>query len=280
MDQPRKTSSKTSADGPVLFVMLIVIVGVATAATFRQWYPPVASEHGGGIDSMINYLLAATGVLFIVGHLALGYFVWRFSRQERATFRLASPAAERAWSLIPVILMAVIAEGGVFVLGLPVWGKLYATSAPETALTVEITGEQFGWNIRYPGRDGVFGRTDPKLIAADNKIGLDPADRAAADDIVLLGELALPVNRPVRLRLRSKDTLHSLFLPHHRIKQDLVPGMTIEIWFVPTQTGAYEIACAELCGLGHYQMRGALSVVEPAEFERWLADLPSFSRSQ
>lgn len=257
-----------------LAIWLVPILGVALAA--KGWLPPLASEHGAGIDRMIHYLLVTVGGLFVVAHVVFGYFVWRFSRESRVTFRLASPKAERRWSLIPIVLMTLIAEGGVFVLGLPVWAKFYAAAAPADAITVEVTAEQFAWNIRYPGQDGIFGRTDPHLISLDNPLGLDRNDPAARDDLVLQDLLYLPVNRPVRIRLRSKDTVHSFFLPHHRVKQDAVPGMTIEIWFVPTKVGTYEIACAELCGMFHFQMRGLLRVLPPEEFEKWRKEEPTY----
>jgi cytochrome c oxidase subunit II len=139
--------------------------------------------------------------------------------------------------------------------------------APADAFVVEITGQQFAWNVRYPGPDGIFGRTDPKLInpSAFNFIGLDKDDPAAQDDIVLQNQLVLPEGRPVRVRLRSLDVIHSFFLPNFRVKQDAMPGMTTETWFIPKQAGEYEIACAEHCGLGHYRMRGALFVVPPSD---------------
>lgn len=251
------------------FVILSIVV-VAAVVAARRWLPPLASEHGAGIDRMIHFLLVTVGALFVVGHAALGYFVWRFSREDRVTFRLPGSRTEKAWSALPVVVMAIIAEGGVLVLGLPVWGKIYASAAPPDAVAVEITGEQFVWTFRYPGPDGRYGRTDPKLIRDSNPLGMDAQDPAATDDIVETGELRVPVNRPVRVRLRSKDTLHSLFLPHFRIKQDAIPGMTVEIWFVPTREGEYEIACAELCGLGHYHMRGVLRVLPQDQFDEWL----------
>lgn len=270
--EEKSTQLRKPIEGLFLALVLFLIVIVAVGLAVKRWLPPLASEHGAGIDRMINYLVITVGALFVVGQVALGYLLWRFSRQERVTFRLASPQAERRWSLIPVIVLALIAEGGVLVLGLPVWGKFYGSPAPPEALVVEVTGEQFAWNIRYPGKDGIFGRTDPQLITDDNPLGLDNHDPAAKDDIVQLGVLYLPVNRPVRIRLRSKDTLHSFFLPNFRVKQDAVPGMTIEIWFVPTQVGQYEIACAELCGFGHFQMRGVLQVLPPEKFEQRLRE--------
>lgn len=264
--------SRNSLEGLFLALILFLLVTVAVWAAARKWLPPLASEHGAGIDLMIHYLLVTVGSLFVAGHVALGYFVWRFSRQDQVTCRLLSPKAEKIWSLIPVVLMALVAEGGIFVLGLPVWGKLYASATPPEAVTVEVTGEQFAWNFRYPGPDGIFGRTAPQLISEQNPLGRDTRDPAAKDDVVQPGELYAPVNKPLHLRLRSRDTLHSFFLPNLRIKQDAVPGMTIDIWFVPTQVGDFEIACAELCGLGHYQMRGLLRIVSQEKFESWLKE--------
>jgi len=251
-------------------IWLIPVAGVALAA--RSWLPPLASEHGAGIDLMIHYLLVTVGGLFVIGHVALGYFIWRFGRQARVSFRLTRFKTERRWSLIPVLVMALVAEGGILILGLPVWGKYYASAAPPEAEMVEVTGEQFAWNVRYPGKDGRFGRTDPKLITLDEPLGLDKTDAASRDDIVLLNEIRVPVNVPVRIRLRSKDTIHSFFLPNFRVKQDAVPGMTIEVWFVPTAVGTYELACAELCGFGHYEMRGLFHVLPRDEFQKWLSE--------
>ena len=255
-----------------LAVWLIPIAGVVLGA--RRWLPPLASEHGAGIDLMIHYLLITVGALFVIGHLALGYFIWRFGGQDRPSFRLPSFQTERRWSLIPVVVMALVAEGGILVLGLPVWGKFYASAAPPDAVTAEVTAEQFAWNIRYPGRDGVFGRTNPKLITLDDPLGLDKTDPAVKDDIVLLNEIRVPLNVPAHIRLRSKDTIHSFFLPNFRVKQDAVPGMTIDIWFVPTVAGTYEIACAELCGFGHSEMRGLFHVLPREEFQKWLSEQP------
>ncbi len=266
------TRSRRSIEGLLLALIFFIIAIVSIALAARRWLPPLASEHGAGIDLVIRYLVITVGSLFVVGHVVLGSFIWRFSRTGRVTHRLASRRAEKAWAIIPVVLMALVAEGGVLVLGLPVWGKFYGSPPPLEAIAIEVTGEQFAWNVRYPGKDGIFGRTDAKLITDENPLGLDNHDPAAKDDIVQLGVLYAPVNKPVRIRLRSKDTLHSFFLPHLRVKQDVVPGMTIEIWFVPTQLGEYELACAELCGFFHFQMRGVFRVITPEQFEQWLKE--------
>jgi cytochrome c oxidase subunit 2 len=137
---------------------------------------------------------------------------------------------------------------------------------------VEVVGRQFFWVVRYPGPDGQFGRTSPALINTDSPLGLDRGDPAAADDVVLLNEMQLPKGRPALVRLRSTDVIHSFWVPELRVKQNAVPGMEIDIWFTPTQVGSYELACNQICGLGHYRMRGLLGVSEEAEFERWLAE--------
>ncbi len=237
----------------------------------RRYLPPVASRHGEGIDVMLIYLLVTTGSMIVIGHLILGYFILRSSRAAAVSPELPGARAQRFWSVAPALVMTFVAEGGVLVLGIPVFDQI-TQAPPADSLVIEVTGEQFTWNVRYPGPDGKFGRTDPTLIDVDNPLGIDPSDPASADDIHQLALMYVPVNRPVHIRLRSKDVLHSFFLPYHRIKQDAVPGMTIDLWFVPTREGEFDIACAELCGFGHYQMRGFLHVVSDDEFQQWLSE--------
>ncbi|MFQ5739935.1 MAG: cytochrome c oxidase subunit II [Acidobacteriota bacterium] len=260
-----------------LVALAFGLYAIATVAWGgRGWLLPVASHHGAQIDRMMTYLLFTSGAILLAGHLVLGYFVWRFSGQRRVTKRMSGRKTERRWSFALGVVMALVAEGGVLVLGLPVFDEFYQTPPPSDAVQVEVTGEQFAWNFRYPGSDEKFGRSDPGLITLDNALGLDENDSAARDDLVLLGELFLPVNRAAHLRLRSKDVLHSFFLPHLRVKQDLVPGMTLHIWFRPTRVGTYEVACAELCGFGHFKMRGLLHVVTEEEFDQFLREEPPF----
>ena len=271
-------SKRRPVEGYLLALSMWAFAIVAIVVGARHWLPPLASEHGAGIDRMLNYTLATTGAFFVVGHIVLGYFVWRFGGQKRVSHRLASARTERRWTLVVVIVMAFVAEGGVMVLGLPVWGKLYGATPPD-AVMVELTGEQFAWNVRYPGKDGKFGRTNPKLIIDENPLGIDKNDPAAADDSFGLGRMVVPVNRPVHIRLRSKDTLHSFFLPNLRLKQDAVPGMTLDFWLRPTKLGEFEIACSQLCGFGHFGMRGLFQVVTQQEFDKWLSEQPTFAQN-
>jgi len=253
-----------------LFAVLLVIYGA------KQWYPPVASQHAPQVDRMMNYLLLTTGVMILIGHFVLGFFVWKFSRRRPVTQRVATAKTERRWSVAVGAIVALVAEGGVLYLGLPLWGQFYGMAAPADAVRIEVTAEEFSWNIRYPGQDGTFGRTQPELMSLNNPIGLDATDTAAKDDLLLLAEFYLPVDRPASIRLRSKDVLHSFYLPHFRVKQDAVPGMSIDIWFVPTKEGDYELVCTELCGFGHYQMRGLLHIVGEEEFRQFLTEEPPF----
>ena len=167
---------------------------------------------------------------------------------------------------------------------IPLWAARVDDRPPESeALVVQVTGEQFAWNIHYPGADRVFGRTDIKLLdLQSNPLGLDRSDPAAKDDVTTVNQLYLPVNKPIIVRLRSKDVIHSFGVPELRVKQDAVPGLTIPIWFIPTVTTAdmrtqkgnpefqYEIACAQLCGLGHARMRGFVTVQTAEEFQKWM----------
>jgi len=158
-------------------------------------------------------------------------------------------------------------------MGQRVWAGIYFADAPANATIIQVTGEQFAWNFQYAGPDQQFGRVDTKLITQTNTIGIDRTDPIGKDDIVSIGQMHVPVGKPVRVRLRSKDVIHSFFLPNFRVKQDAVPGMGIEVWFTPTIPGEYEIACAELCGLGHYRMKAALTVDASEEkFNQWLQE--------
>jgi cytochrome c oxidase subunit 2 len=245
-------------------------VGVI-ALGLRTWLPPLASRHGGGIDRMLIFLLAATGGLLLIGHLVLAVFIFRFGRADRVSFRMAEPRTERRWGLALGLLMTVIAEGGVLALGLPVFDEYFVARPPADAIEIEITAEQFLWNVRYPGPDRHFGRTDPDLIAVTNPLGLDPSDDAGRDDHLEMNNISLEFDRAASVVLRSKDVIHSFYLPHFRVKQDALPGMRIPLWFVPTKVGEYEIACAELCGLAHYRMKGKVHVLSKEGYSDWLA---------
>jgi cytochrome c oxidase subunit II len=257
----------------VAFAFLILVLIVASLYLFiaqPYWFPPVASVHGSSVDSLFFAVLVVTGIAFVLVQGALGYFVARYGGNgtERAGYWHDNPKAEAVLLIITAVILTVL----VF-MGQRVWASIYFSDAPADAIVIEATGEQFAWNFRYPGPDGAFGRTDNKLITQTNSIGLDRNDPAGKDDVVSINDMHFPTGRAVKVRLRSKDVIHSLFLPNIRFKQDAVPGMTIELWFEPNLPGTYEIACAELCGLGHYRMKGALTIDDSqGSFDTWLAE--------
>jgi cytochrome c oxidase subunit 2 len=269
--QDAKLWSRSKTEGVCVALMFagVGVGGVVYGA--RSWMPALASRHGAGIDAMLHYLLVTVGGLFLVSYLALAYFIWRGSRRQTIGARVATHRTEIVLSVVLGLGMAIIAEGGVLTIGIPVWAEYFDTAPPADAVLIEVTAQQFMWNVRYPGRDSQFGRTDARLVDdATNPLGMDRSDPAAKDDVIALNEITVPFGRAVRIKLHSKDVIHSFFLPNFRVKQDAVPGMTPEVVFFPTRTGHFELACAELCGLAHYRMRGFFNVVSQQEYEEWL----------
>ncbi len=267
------TTPGRSSAAALPLALLFWALGLAFAwLGSRRWLPELASEHGAGIDATLIFLLSATGLFFLVGHLVLGWTILRFGNKTDVSMRTADRRFERRLTVIIGLIIVLAAEGGVLAIGMSSWRSFYVEKPPEDALFVEATGEQFAWNIRYPGADGVFGTVRPELIEITNPVGIDPDDPMGADDIVSINNLYVPAGRAVRVRLKAKDVIHSFFLPQFRVKQDAVPGMAIDVWFTPTAEGRFEIACTELCGLGHYRMKGMMHIVPAAQFEQWLAE--------
>lgn len=233
--------------------------------------PIEASTHAPEIDHML-VLVHWLMVTLFVGWGAFFLFVLvRFRRKAnpRASYVGAkgklSKGLEVAVALVEVVLLVFYA--------IPAWAKRVKQLPSESeAVVVRVVGEQFAWNVQYPGADGKFGRTSPKLVSADNPLGLDRTDPNAKDDVTTINQLNVPVDRPVLVHLSSKDVIHSFGLYEMRVKQDAVPGMDIPVWFVPNRPGEYEITCSQLCGLGHYRMRGFVTVQSPTDFQAWMAD--------
>jgi cytochrome c oxidase subunit 2 len=256
--------------GLLFALATVALVVVSTLYFTRPWMPSLFSDRAS-IDHAIWISLVLTGVVFILTNLLLAWFSWRYQDEAgaRAIYWHDNPRLEWTWTLVTAAILFVILFNA---LGL--WANINSP-APADAALVEVTGQQFAWNVRYPGKDGILGRTDMRLASQDNLIGLDRNDPASADDILLLNQLYLPKDRPVRVRVRSMDVIHSFFLPNFRVKQDAMPGIVTEIWFTPKQLTdpekPLEIACAEHCGLGHYRMRGQVHVVAAAELDAAVA---------
>jgi cytochrome c oxidase subunit II len=244
--------------------------------------PALASAHGGQIDGLIGWMHVFMLILFVGWG---GFFAYALVRFRRSRHPVANYTGVKSHaSSYSEIGVAVVEAILLFGFAIPIWAARVDRMPPASeALVVQVTGEQFAWNVHYAGPDRVFGRTDIKLLDLQaNPLGLDRTDPAAKDDVTTLNQLYLPANRPIIVRLRSKDVIHSFGVPELRVKQDAIPGLTIPIWFVPTVTTAemrartgnaefqYEIACAQLCGLGHYRMRGFVTVQTAEEFQKWL----------
>jgi cytochrome c oxidase subunit 2 len=264
----------------ILLTLAILLVTFGTVWLFAAgywWFPLPASAHAVLIDRQFNITLTVATIAFIAIHVALAWAVWRYraSREGSATHSEGNLRLELGWALITAAVFVTLA-----VYGERVWAKLYLTPPPANALEIEVTGQQFVWNFRYPGADLKFGATDPRLYNDEDNsptsrpgpLGIDVKDAAGRDDLVSVGVVVVPEGRPVKLILRSKDVTHSFFVPELRVKQDAVPGMTINIQFNATREGRFEIACAELCGIGHHRMRAFLEVRSQAEFEKWLQE--------
>ena len=246
--------------------------------------PDLASEHGGRLDAMLAWMHVVMVVLFVGWGAFFAYLLVRFrrSRNPVANYEGTKSHASSWLEGLVVVLEVIFLVGFSF----PLWAERVRDFPPEGESTVvRVVAEQFAWNVHYPGPDGVFGRTSIDLIdLAGNPLGVDAADPAAADDVVTLNQLHLPVDKPALIRLSSKDVIHCLALQEMRVKQDAVPGIDVPVWFVPTVTTAemrehkgkpnwnYEIACAQLCGLTHYRMRGFMTIHEQADFDAWFAE--------
>lgn len=258
---------------PAVLVFIVEVI-VAMAVTRLWWLTPLASNWGS-IDTTLVVTLVITGLSFIAVNLFLAYVVIRYRSREglRAVFMPDHPALEK-WLIIGT---------GIGIIGLLAPGLYYYAQAirpPADAMVVEIIGFQWGWSYRYPGADGQLGRSKLALMSRENPFGLDLADPASQDDIVTFEALHLPVGKPVHVRLRAQDVVHSLYIPQFRMKQDSVPGMVTQMWFVPTKTGTYEGACAEYCGLGHFAMRAVIVVQEGEAFETWLHNQPNVAQAR
>jgi cytochrome c oxidase subunit 2 len=235
------------------------------------WFPVGASTQAALLDRDFYTAFWVLGILFIAGQLALAAVLIkrRYSQPPPAPPKhwYGNWRFEIGWTVaVAVIFFWFHISGG------RLWSKIMTHAEMPGQLHVEVTGAQFQWYFRYAGTDGVFGRTDARKFAnaaEGNPLGLDPADPAARDDIVS-SVLVVPVGRTIQLHLRAQDVVHSLFIPAMRFKQDAVPGKEIHSWITPTKPGDYEIACAELCGLGHYRMRAVVRVVSEEEFQQWL----------
>ena len=236
--------------------------------------PVEASVHAARIDLIIGLVHWLMLAMFVGWSIFFVYVLVRFRRGAHPQARYEGTSGR--WARLAE-LGVVAAEVVLLVFfSIPTWSaRVDAFPSEQQATVVRVVAEQFIWNIQYPGADGVFGRTRVDLVGPDNPLGLDISDSAARDDVWTQNQLNLPVGRPVIVHLSSKDVIHSFGLPQMRVKQDAIPGIEQRLWFTPTKTGEWEIACSQLCGLGHYRMRGFYTIQTQADFNAWLASQPA-----
>jgi cytochrome c oxidase subunit 2 len=246
-------------------IWFITVASLWMFLSHRWWFPEAISEHGPSVDRQFIITIIVCGIAFAAAQIGLGWAVWKYrdsADKQRATYSHGNNRLEVVWTVVTAIVFISLA-----VMGQRVWASLHLHAAPPGSYQIEVTAQQFAWNVRYPGKDNIFGRTDVQYIDdATNPVGLTDTDPNAKDDVVG-PTLVVPVNRPVELVLKSKDVTHSFWVPQLRFKQDLVPGMGIHVHFTANKVGKYELACAELCGMNHFKMKSYMLVLPQSDFD-------------
>ena len=255
-------------------IAVLVLLSIAFQLATPWWLTPLISNWRS-IDTALDVTMWVCGFVFIALNTFLAVAILRYRHRQghRAHYNPESVTLERRLTLWTAVGIAALLAPGLIA-----WKEF--VTVPKDATVVEAVGQQWQWSFRFPGRDGVLGTANSRLISPDNLFGLNPSDPYGRDDILVDGnELHLPRGRPVKIVLRSKDVLHDFFVPQIRARMDMVPGTVTYFWFTPTRTGKFEILCAELCGVGHYTMRGYLVIDEPAAFDAWLKQQPTFAQA-
>ena len=259
----------------IAIVLIVLVIGSILFHFMSPWYFTELASNWGAIDTTVTITFIVCGIVFVLANLFMAYCILRFrnkSKDQRAKYEPENKRLESWLTIITTIgVVAMLAPG------LIVWGKF--VSPPENAAIVEAIGQQWQWTFRLPGKDGELGTVDARKISIDNPFGMNEEDPNGQDDVLIAGnELHIPIDRPVKFNLRSKDVLHNFTVPQFRVKMDLVPGMITWQWLTPTRIGTYEILCEELCGIGHHTMRGKVVVEEEEKYQEWLAQQPTYAQ--
>jgi cytochrome c oxidase subunit 2 len=257
-------------------VIVLLVVGSLLFHFLSPWYFTPLASNWSTVDLTVDITFWVCGIVFVAVNLFTAYCVWRFRHRpgQRAHYEPESKKLEVGLTVLTSIGVAAMLTPGLFV-----WGDF--VTVPEDAVRFEAVGKQWHWSYRLPGADGALGASHVRHLGVDNPLGLDPADPSGQDDIVIASPIMhLPVDQPVEALLRSTDVLHNFAVPQFRVKMDLVPGLVTYQWFTPTVPGTYEILCEELCGVGHFAMRGKVVVDSREDYEAWLASQPTFAQTQ
>ena len=255
-----------------LILVLVALGSVIFHLVSPWWWTPIASNWQY-IDNTIIITFWITGAVFVAVVLFMAYCVYRFRHQagQQAHYEPENKRLEWWLTVVTGVGVAAMLTPGLFV-----WREFI--TVPEDATDIEIFGQQWQWSFRLPGADGQLATSGAHLISPDNPLGINKDDPKSQDDVVIEGgELHLPIGKPVKALLRSADVLHNFYVPELRAKMDMVPGQVSYIWFTPTRTGTFDVLCAELCGVGHPQMRGKLVVQELKDYQAWLQEQASRS---
>jgi cytochrome c oxidase subunit 2 len=231
------------------------------------WLPRNVSNFGHEIDFIFYVILWLTGITGILVFSTMIYFIVKYRRRPgvAAIHSHGNNTLEIVWTTIPVFIFL-----GLAIYGNEMWARMRMEAPPADALQVAVVGEQFGWNLRYPGPDGKLAKMDAAKVSKENPFGIDPNDADGQDDFTTYNDMVIPVGKAVRLHLGSKDVIHSFYVPEFRLYQDMVPGRVYDfVWFNTDATGQFQLACNQLCGQGHYKMFGKLGVVTAEEYETW-----------
>lgn len=258
-----------------LVLVAIVIASVLFHLASPWWMQPLASNWAR-VDTTLAITVAITGIFFVAINLFVAWVVWRYRHRsgQRAAYEPENKKLER-W-LIGVTTVGIVA---LLAPGLLVYADYLRP--PKDALVLEVVGQQWQWRFRFPGTQGKLGASDARFVTPLNPYGLDPDDPNGQDNILVDGnEVHLPLNRPVKVLLRAHDVLHDFYVPPFRARMNIVPGMVSSFWFTPTQAGRFEAMCAQLCGVGHPNMRGVVVVEDEAAFAQWLARQPTFEQTR
>ena len=256
--------------------LIVIIVGSVVFHFVSPWWTTELASNWQQMDDMLTITLVITGFFFVVINLFVVYTLLRFRHRpgHRAAYAPENKRLEH-W----LIGITTVGIGGLLAPGLAVYASY--VNPPPDAMLLEVVGQQWQWRFRFVGASSKLGASDVRFVSASNPLGLDPADAAARDNIVIVGnEVHLPLNRPVKVLARSHDVLHDFFVPPMRARMNIVPGQVSSFWFTPTRVGRYEAMCAQLCGVGHPNMRGTVVVEDQAAFDAWLKSQPTFASTQ
>lgn len=255
-----------------IILILVAVGSVLFHLLSPWWWTPIASNWRY-IDDTIIITFWITGGVFSAVVLFMAYCVLRFRHQpgRRAAYQPESKRLEWWLSVGTGVGVAAMLAPGLFV-----WHQFI--TVPEGAADIEVLGQQWQWSYRLPGKDGKLGTTDIRHISSDNPMGLNPKDLHGQDDVVIVGDdLHLQLDKPVKVLLRSVDVVHNFYVPEFRAKMDFLPGLVTYFWFTPIRTGTFDVLCAELCGVGHAQMRSKVVVDETTDYHAWLQQQKTFA---